>query len=51
MSELREISKEEVAKHKFANDCWVIINNRVWDVTSFIRDHPAGNIIFIIVYF
>ncbi|KAI8928818.1 FAD binding domain-containing protein [Entophlyctis helioformis] len=38
----REISLEEVAKHKTEKDCWVVVNGQVLDVTNFLADHPGG---------
>lgn len=32
----------DVAKHNSSSDCWLIINNNVYDVTSFLGDHPGG---------
>jgi len=37
-----EYSLEEVAKHKTANDCWVVVEGKVLDVTKFLPDHPGG---------
>ncbi len=41
-SEQRFITKEEVAKHNNKDDCWMIIRNKVYDVTPFIAlgQHP-----------
>ena len=38
----KAFSAEEVAKHKSKDDIWVIIDNQVLDVTSFLPDHPGG---------
>ncbi|KAI8373211.1 FAD binding domain-containing protein [Radiomyces spectabilis] len=37
-----EYTLEEVAKHNKADDCWVIVNGQVLDVTDFLSEHPGG---------
>ncbi|ORY07232.1 NAD(P)H-nitrate reductase [Basidiobolus meristosporus CBS 931.73] len=32
----------EVGRHNQPNDCWVVVNKRVYDVTDFIKEHPGG---------
>lgn len=36
------IPYDEVRKHNTRDSCWVVINGEVYDVTSFLSDHPGG---------
>ena len=36
------ISAQEVAKHSSSSDCWIIISNKVYNVSSYLRSHPGG---------
>lgn len=36
------LERDEVACHAAASSCWVIIHDTVFDVTSFIGEHPGG---------
>ncbi|CAN0178365.1 unnamed protein product, partial [Phaeothamnion confervicola] len=33
---------EEVAEHDSAEDCWIVVDGHVYDVTPFLKDHPGG---------
>ncbi|KAG9238368.1 FMN-dependent dehydrogenase-domain-containing protein [Amylocarpus encephaloides] len=33
----------EVAKHNKPDDCWVCLYGDIWDVTSFLPNHPGGS--------
>ncbi|CAI6010526.1 unnamed protein product, partial [Closterium sp. NIES-65] len=43
--ETKVYSKEEVARHNKRDDCWVIIKNKVYDLTSYVDEHPGGDAI------
>merc|ERR1740115_344306 len=35
---------EEVAKHNSKQSCWVVLDGKVLDVTSFLSEHPGGEL-------
>ena len=41
-SKTRVVSLEELGQHNTEEDCWVAIHGVVYDLTSFIDEHPAG---------
>ncbi|XP_034391854.1 fatty acid 2-hydroxylase [Cyclopterus lumpus] len=38
----RFFTEREAALHSTKDSCWVLLGNRVYDVTSFLRTHPGG---------
>lgn len=40
---IRIFTAEDVAQHASSTSCWVTRNGRVYDVTSFLADHPGGD--------
>jgi len=38
------IPMSEVAKHNSKADCWVVVDGEVLDVTSFLSEHPGGEL-------
>ncbi|RIA99266.1 FMN-dependent dehydrogenase-domain-containing protein [Glomus cerebriforme] len=39
---MKFISAQEVSKHNKREDCWVIIHDKVYDLTNFLPEHPGG---------
>ena len=39
---MSKISAAEVAKHSSIDDCWILVNGKVYDLTKFAPSHPGG---------
>ncbi|CAL9048202.1 unnamed protein product [Musa banksii] len=42
MQALKKYSPSEISLHASKKDCWVSIHGKVYDVTTFLEDHPGG---------
>ncbi|KAF2215560.1 hypothetical protein CERZMDRAFT_34393 [Cercospora zeae-maydis SCOH1-5] len=42
MEEAKLISTAEISKHNSPHDCWLVIEDQVWDCTLFADNHPGG---------
>lgn len=36
------LSMDEIQKHTSEDDCWLIVEGKVYDLTEFLPDHPGG---------
>ncbi|OJD14182.1 hypothetical protein AJ78_05446 [Emergomyces pasteurianus Ep9510] len=39
----QQFTREEIEKHDSESDCWIVINNKVYDATSVLSWHPGGS--------
>eukprot|EP00238_Polyblepharides_amylifera_P003040 CAMPEP_0196587688 /NCGR_PEP_ID=MMETSP1081-20130531/58279_1 /TAXON_ID=36882 /ORGANISM="Pyramimonas amylifera, Strain CCMP720" /LENGTH=99 /DNA_ID=CAMNT_0041909939 /DNA_START=227 /DNA_END=526 /DNA_ORIENTATION=+ len=44
-SKVVTLTKAEVAKHNTREDVWVILKDKVYDVSSYVEEHPGGDAI------
>ena len=42
MADQKLLSVEEISKHNTAEDCWIVVDGQVWDITEFAPEHPGG---------
>ncbi|RDX54718.1 oxidoreductase [Lentinus brumalis] len=43
LKRIRILTTEDVAQHASAASCWVTRDDKVYDVTAFLADHPGGD--------
>ncbi|KAJ0037654.1 hypothetical protein Pint_23479 [Pistacia integerrima] len=34
---------QEASQHNTQDDCWIVVDNKVYDVTSYLEEHPGGD--------
>ena len=39
---VRSVTQEELAEHSSSEDCWIVIDSKVYDVTKYMGHHPGG---------
>ncbi|XP_064640959.1 cytochrome b5-like [Lineus longissimus] len=42
MEKWKEHTRDEVSAHCTFSSCWIIMKDKVYDVTTFVRKHPGG---------
>ncbi|XP_031635769.1 cytochrome b5 isoform X2 [Contarinia nasturtii] len=42
MAEAKKFTYAQVKEHNKAEDCWMVIDEKVYDVTKFLNEHPGG---------
>ena len=42
---MQDFTIDEVVQHNSQEDCWIVIDGKVYDVTSFVSSHPGGKAI------
>ena len=42
---LIKVTMEELQRHDQADDCWVALHGKVYDLTAYLRFHPGGDAI------
>ncbi|EIE26236.1 hypothetical protein COCSUDRAFT_83611 [Coccomyxa subellipsoidea C-169] len=40
--QLAKCTKAEVAAHNSQKDCWIVVKGKVYDVSSYVEEHPGG---------
>lgn len=41
-TQMKKFTLNDLQKHSTRDDCWIVVHQKVWDITSFIDEHPGG---------
>ena len=39
----KKVSVQQIVGHNTPEDCWIVVDKQVWDVTDFLEEHPGGS--------
>lgn len=39
----KKVSAQQIVGHNTPEDCWIVVDKQVWDVTDFLDEHPGGS--------
>jgi L-lactate dehydrogenase (cytochrome) len=42
MPETSLVPTSHISKHNTPEDCWIVVNDEIWDVTDLAQEHPGG---------
>lgn len=42
MGDQKPLSVQQISEHNNPEDCWIVVDKQVWDVTDFLDEHPGG---------
>ena len=44
MEEIPPVTASDLAQHNSAEDCWILYEGKIYDVTAYLPNHPGDNI-------
>ena len=42
---MNEYEWKEINTHNLEKDFWIVINNKIYDLTKFLKMHPGGKVL------
>ena len=39
---MQEYTLKQISKHKTKGDLWLVVDNKIYDVSNFLEKHPGG---------
>ena len=40
---MKHYTMKEVKEHSARDDCWIVVEDKVYDITAFMDSHPGGS--------
>jgi L-lactate dehydrogenase (cytochrome) len=42
MTSAKPVTVQEIRRHASSDDCWIVVDGNVWDISEFAPHHPGG---------